>query len=439
MSAYFGIQAENAFKQNLQYQSKTLDEKGFQLELVEYKKHFLGSSAIIRVSSDVSFINNWLSDFTLNVSSLNGPFFITKKGLDFGASRWFIRLDPESFSVQAKEKIKSIFPQAFPHAVVIVGFEKESTLYASLQTAWLDTTVTGFYDLTTFSYRGALDITGLNYASPSLDLSADMASVNIQYPNTETVESNIARVSSNTASIRIPQLTIKHALLTEPIVVSVKGNNKITIKNNRVDSFINIQFTNKNSSSTAQSERLPIDTLTVSSEIKGIQPERFIELMEAKAELDNLSFQAQWELEEQGELPEGQDKIWQLQNQIVTLNKQYPATVYNVIFPINAAIKAGINDKTSFSNRNIRFELKSSNKQGKSTLKGFLKPAANSGLYSESGVFFNGDSSIGFADLIEAEAKVLLDERLYHYLSKHSPVTKKKFLLLFEQNKLLMY
>ncbi len=435
MSWYFGAQAENEFRKSLDNQTEKLGEKPFRLELLEYKKHFLGSTAAVRVSSDIPLLNDWLGDFVLKLSSLNGPLFITKKGVDTGASRWFIRIDPESFSAESQENLRRIFPETLPAAVLIVGFDKESSFYSSLQTEWLDSKVTAFYNLSTLSYRGVLDITKLKYSTPSFKLSADDATVSFQYPNeTVTSDNTVNNVvnnqetkasglsegshfsSSKTASIQVPHLTINHQALADPIVVSLKGNSKISLKSSMLDTFINLNLEQLKQPLDQAVDVLPIENLDITAHVAGIQQSSFLHLMETKAELDNLMMQTQWELEENGELPEGQDKIWQLQDQINILKERYPFSFYQAVF----------SPERNADTKNITFDMRSTNKQGQSTLKGYLKPSTYSGV------------STRFADLFEAEAQITLDDLLYTYISKHSAIRKKQFSLLYKQNKLLM-
>ncbi len=190
MSWYFGNEAEYDFRQSLEVHTNKLGEKPFRLELLEYHKHFLGSTAAIRVSSDIPLLNDWLGDFELTLNSLNGPLFITNKGVDFGVSLWLISMVPESFSAESLENLRIIFPETLPTAVLIVGFDKESSFQSSFQTEWLDSKVTGFYNLSTLSYRGAFDISRLNYSMSGLTLSANDGTINFQYSNEVSSRNN---------------------------------------------------------------------------------------------------------------------------------------------------------------------------------------------------------------------------------------------------------
>ena len=284
-----------------------------------------------------------------------------------------------------------------------------------------------FYNLSTLSYRGALDITQLNYVSPSFNLSTDDGAISFQYAN-ENVENNndtevsglsdVTNISSTkTVSIQIPHLTINHQTIVDPIEVSLKGNSKISIRSSMIDTFINLDLLQLKQFTGQSVNELPIEKLNISTHIKGIQQSSFLRMMETKAEIDNLRMQTQWELEEHGEVPEGQDKIWQLQNQISNLKNEYPVSFYNAIF----------SDENATNNKNISIEMQSSNDQGQSRLKGYLKPSSNT------------DVSTRFVDLFAAEAQVTLDDLLYTYISNHSGIRKKQFSLSYEQNKLLMH
>ncbi|WP_299873770.1 DUF945 family protein [uncultured Cocleimonas sp.] len=420
-SWYFGVQAEKEFRQILEVQTNKLGEKPFRLELLDYDKDFLGSTAAVRVSSDIPLLNDWLGDFELKLKSLNGPLFITKKGVDFGVSRWFIRIDPESFSAESKENLFRIFPEELPKGVLIIGFDKESSFDSSFKTDWLDSQVTAIYNLSTFSYRGAFDIKRLNYSSTGIKISADEGKISFQYPNSvetlnEIESSNLDNPATyKTVSINVPQLNIDSQIISHPIVAALKGNSQITIKNNVIDTFVKLHFNRLKQSSDQNNEVLPIDQLQITAQGSGIQQSSFLQVMENKAELDNLQMQTQWELQENGELPEGQDKIWQLQNQIHRLNQKYPVSFYNALF----------SSKDNVST-NPSLEIQASNDSGQSSLIGHLKPSVNSG------------ESTRFIDLLEAEASVSLDDMLYDFISKRTAIRKKQFSLLYKQNKLLM-
>jgi len=421
MSWYLGNEAEKEFRQVLELQSNKLGEKPFRLELLDYKKNILGSSAVVRISSDMPLLDDWIGDFNVTLKSLNGPVFITKKGVDFGVSRWFIRIDPDSFSAESKENLLRIFPEELPTGVLIIGFDKESSFDSSFKTEWLDSKVTAIYNLSRSSYRGAFDIFRLNYSSSGIKFSADEGTISFQYPNSvqtlNEIESDTLdnHVTYKTVSIKIPQLNIDSQILSHPIVAALKGNSQITINNNVIDTLIKLHFNRLKKSSDESDEVLPIDQLQITAQGSDIQQSSFLQVMETKAELDNLQMQTQWELQENGELPEGQDKIWQLQNQIHRLNQKYPVSFYNALFSSK--------DNVSTS---PRLEIQASNDSGQSSLIGHLKPSINSG------------ESTRFIDLLEAEASVSLDDMLYDFISKRTAIRKKQFSLLYKQNKLLM-
>jgi hypothetical protein len=276
-----------------------------------------------------------------------------------------------------------------------------------------------------------LELSRLDYASPIIQLSADNGLMNFQYPDNlsdsngndtnnpsikTSTESADAGVSYKNASIQIPQLRINSQRLSESIFTDFKGHSQITFKDDVIDTFLTLNFTRLNKTSTENSDDLPIDQLQITAQSSGIQQASFLQVMESKAELDNLQMQTQWELQENGELPEGQDKIWQLQNQIHRLQQQYPVSFYKALF----------SSKNELNMNNPSIEIKASNPSGVSTLIGHLKPSENSG------------ESTRFSYLLEAESKVTLDDLLYAYISKRTAIRKKQFSLLYKQNKLLM-
>ncbi len=199
-------------------------------------------------------------------------------------------------------------------------------------------------------------------------------------------------------------------------MASLAGNSQIVFENGMIETSIKVNFEKRSQLTEILEEILPIDKLEITAHSAGIQQSSFLQLMETKAELDNLRMQTQWELEEHGEMPEGQDKIWQLQNQINSLKQQYPVSFYKALFPSNETLESNA----------LSVEIKTSNDKGQSRLSGYLKPSVNS------------SDSTRLTDLLDAEAKVTLDDLLYSFISKRSAISKKQFSLLYRQNKLLM-
>jgi hypothetical protein len=400
-SWYFGTQAENALKSALEINTGVSGEKLFRAELIEYRRTWLGAKAKVRLSSDNIYLSERLNEIDLSANLLNGPVFLTEKGLSLGTSLWSIRVDESSLTEDQLQTLQGIFPQGLPSIDIRQDFKQRADYVAKFHSMLGKVLITGLFDLDSEDNRGAITLDDFVLGVPPNMIRAK--SVNISYQHQKALTS---AYNPGTSSLQIPVLEISLNSLPGPIRVSVKANSDISIDNNNLKGFIKVNAINKNL------QIFPVKGAGFTLQFKGLSGDGLVQLTEARAELDNLYQQTQWLLEEQGEVPEGQDQIWLLRDQIENASKRLPQTLMQTAF--NEA-KAQVN-----------FTVKTFSNTSDSTLSGEIVPADS---------LQSADSLISF---FMARARVSLDDDLYQFVNKHFGINKKQFSFTFKQNKLLM-
>jgi hypothetical protein len=400
-SWYFGAKAENNLKSILLENTALFGERLFRADLIDYRKTWLGANAILRISSDITFLSEQVGEFDLKVVLLNGPVFIDKSGLSLGTSRWTLQIDENNLTADQLQSLQSIFPESIPIADVRLDFKQKAQYFAKFKSFLGESQITGVFDLESEDNRGVIKLTNFSLGVYPIRVSSE--SINISYQHQKALT---AAYKPGTSSMQIPAFEISHELLLDPVTISVKANSDIAIENNYLNGFVKVKINNNSV------QPIPIKEAQITLQFNGLSSDSFIQLTEAKAELDNLQQQIQWVLEEQGEVPEGQDQIWQLQDQIDKASKQLPQALMQRVF----------NGEKS----QVKLEVSSNNNSGSSSLSGLIKSADR---FSES------DKLISFLQL---ESKVNLDDDLFKFLKSHSVVNKKQFSLVIKKNKLLM-
>ncbi len=400
-SWYFGTKAENNLKSMMQSSSMLSGERLLRAELIDYKRTWMGANAILRVSSDFSFLSEQLGEFDAKVMLLNGPVFIDKSGISLGTSRWNLRIDENNLTAEQLQNLQIIFPEALPIVDVRLDFKQKAHYISKLVSFLGESQITGVFDLKSEDNRGAIKLANFSLGASSNRVSADIIDINYQHQKALT-----AAYKPGTSSLQIPVLKIKHESMRDLIKLSVKSHSDISKENNALNGFIKVNIYNDST------QYFPIKQADITLQFNGLSSDSFIQFTEAKAELDNLQQQTQWVLEEQGEVPEGQDQIWQLQDQVEKATKQLPQAIMQGVF--------------NGGKSQLKLEVQSSNNSGVSSLSGVIKPADRLPVT---------DHLISY---LQAEAKVKLDDDLFQFIKSRSAVNKKQFLLTFKHNKLLM-
>jgi len=400
-SWYFGSKAENNFRFALSEKSSVSGESLFSAELISYKRTWIGANAILRISSDNTFFSERFGEFDAKVNLLNGPVFFDDSGVSIGTSRWIIQPDELSLSEAQLLDLRSYFPDIVPVLTVTMDFNQKAHYVGELQSKSGKVLLTGEYDLESEDNKGVVSIDDFTFDDTSKKLSAKNIKLGFQHQKSIT-----ASYKPGTATLLIPELTISTDLLRESVTLAIKAESHISSKNNNLNGFIKLVVENKNTA------EIPVNNAVFTVQFVKLAVDTFIQLSEAKAEIDNLQQQIGWVLQEQGEVPEGQDHIWQLQDQIEQASTQLPIELMQNAF--------------NHGESQIKIEINTTNNSGSSMLSGIIKPAD---------YFALSDLLISY---LQAEAEVKLDDELFKFLNLYTAINKKQFSLMLKQNKLLM-
>jgi len=395
---YLGSKAEQEFKSYLQKSSQVVGKKLFRAELLNYEKTLTGANATLLVSSDFPEISERIGDFELNAKLYNGPLFIRKSGVKFGSSRWLLSF-PDNPNIN--QKLKEFFPETLPLGVVRIDFDKKAHYWTKAKMSFAEVIITGGYDLQTDNNRGAIALNHFSYGAARNRVSAE--NINISYQHQKAITANY---KPGTASVQADNLKISHQNLNKSLLVNLKGNSNISYTadtKNELSGFVKVDVSNQ------QMGGYPFESANVSLLFKGLSSNGFVAYNEANAELENLKQQVDWVLEELGELPEGQDQIWELYDRIEQATKALPQKLADVA-----------------EGSVVRVNISSKYQGEESQLKGQVYLDA-----SES-------SAEAWLSLLAGKAKVQLSEALFSTLKQKLPLKKPDFTLQLKQKKVLM-
>jgi len=402
---YIGERTEAELKRVLEHNSQQTGEQLLRVELVSYKKNLLGADASLRISSEVPIISKHLGELQITAKMFNGPIFLTKSGIDIGSSRWFFSFGESNFDNDDIENLLNFFPADLPSASVNIDFDQKVHYSSKIDTLWFKSVTNGFYDLKYQLNRGSVDIDKFKYGALANLVLAEK--LHISYQHQKPLNSNY---KPDSTSILIPELIINHKFLASPVIYSVKVISNIVSSNKELSGFIKIIM--KRTESSIQINTNLVDSAQISLLFKGISSDGLIKWYEVKSDLDNLQQQSQWLLEEQGELPEGQDQIWQLQDRIEMATKELPKTFKESVF--------------NHGKSQIHFDAWSNNSSGTTSFTSDIFPTKTL------------PASSHLSSFLQAQAKVTLDDLLYQFLATHTLVNKKQFILNFNNNQILM-
>ena len=403
---YFGSKAEQEFKTLLQQSSQLAGKRFFRAELLHYKKTPSGAKASLGISSDYPALADRMGDLELQVKLLNGPVFFTRSGVSVGSSRWKLKVVDVTSDVNEEEQelkeYEDIFPNGLPSAVVRVEFDEKAHYESKFGTSFATLFVTGVFDLETQDNRGAISLKNFVFGNQPNVISSDNIQVSYQHQKAITT-----RYKPGTASLQATSLQIKYEQLLEPLVFDIKINSNISLENNALQGYLNADI--HNISPDVGAEGIPVEKADVSFQFDGLPADALIAFSEANDELDNLHQQAQWALEELGEVPEGQDQIWKLYDRIEESTNVLPKILSEHMAEGLIRLKATTHYKGSSSQLDAKLKLESDN------------PKISSWL-----------------SLLKGEAQVELDEYLLEKIQKFLPITNANFQLLLKNNKVLM-
>lgn len=409
---YLGYGTEKIFKEEPQ------TNEYYHFEQLSYQKTLLGAKARIRLSSKLSFIGEETDNLELNIKLQNGPFFIDDSGINIGKSRWSITSGEGDLSNIKSNKTD--FLLSLKNATVRIDFDKKAHYLLKVKLSNTLAIIKGVYDLQTGENLGSLHLEGLNIDSPQGKLIAEKAKISYQYENMGSSGNNHGVVT-----VDIPSLQFFNN--KDVIESDLNSTSVISFKDNALSGTIKINVNVKNA------VNQPIKNIKSEFAIKGISKSGMMDLYTAYDHLNNLSQQANWQQEENGEFPDGQDQIWQIYDQVETLSRQLPDLLKNEVLNANSS---------------FRFKIDVASKSGFSKLSGQIEreliESKAEMIKTRGGVFdtSNQNGSLSILQLLstvlKGEANVKLDKRLLEFISKRTVIDRDEFKLIWKRNKLLM-
>ena len=404
---YYGSYTEQSFKAYLKNYSAINAEDNFTVNLLNYRNTILGATAKFSINSKVSIGS--IDDLYFEVSLLNGPVFITKTGISTGRTRWLVSLDETSLGEKERNYINSVFLKSVPKLLIRIDFNEKSYYSSTFETNIGVANLQGIYDIKTVSNEGVIVMNDFHYKFPSNKVSSKEVSITYKQGNKRAGVDKLT-----TIDIHSEKLQLKNKGIKEPIEVDflMKTNLRQAKASLAGDSNIKIKQNSEN--------LIPFDFMSLNFIFKGISTNGFLRFNEAKADLANLQQQVKWSLEENGELPEGQDQIWQ----------HYDVMEENIKRIKSKLVKEIFNDDSY-----MQLSAESTNKSGKSQLKADLKITDES---LQETIKKEGGGFISLFSILTGKADVVLDKDLLSYMNHSFPVLRSKFKLVLKESKLLM-
>jgi len=415
---YFGASAEKTLVGYLQKKPLITSKDIFNVELQDYRKTLFGAKAKLKISSDIPIIAEKIGEIDLIAKLLNGPVFVTKRGISTGVYRWFITVDKSKLTKSKKENLRAFFPNQLPHVIIRADFEKKVHYSSDFLSTFGQINLAGIFNLKQEKHHGTLKMQNFHYDFPPNQLTAKQ--VKLDYQGQSSQVTTIAINTPNKMAVEIPNLKIKLQHLKKPIELALKASSTIRQTNGYINGYANITTALLNRKQ-QENKPLPIDKANISVMLRGISTQGFLKYKALEAELNNLKLQAQWSLQENGEFPEGQDQIWQLYNEIDEKAQHLPVIIFNELL-----------------NKESLIELKavSYNSSGQSRLTGKLKSHIEED--AEKNVKKGGDDLNTLFSNLKGEAKVEIDSELFPFLQNFLPLSKSEFKLILKDSKLLM-
>ena len=381
------------------------DENDFQIELLSYKRTVLGAKAKFQINFNYPVLGGLFDKIEINAKEINGPIFVNESGIGLGKSHWLFQIDESTLDLDMLESIKLFFPDELPLLNATIGFDDRVHYQSKAKLPIARFLLTGFYDAATKESRSAIALEKLSLRNDSVGLVAEKVLLSIQHQKTKNKTYIPEKVS-----ISIPSLEVNSSLFKHPIFLELKANSHIYSENEQLNGFIKVLL--KQQRINNDSFIVPVSSANLALYFNKLSSSVLFSFSEINAEISNLHQQVSWVLEENGQYPEGQDQIWQLNDELKSLLEQRSKILVN---------KLGKKDAQ------LHLEGKFEDATGISQLKGALKPSIKN--HNKASLF----------SLFSGEADVSLTADLYNYLSGLVALKKKQFKLVFEDNKLLIY
>ncbi len=360
---YFGANAHSELKHYLTHSALIPGEKLFRAEMIDFKKTAFGAKARLKIYSDTRFLNETLGDIDLQARILNGPLFIDEQSpfdhrLHTGTTRWHLSIDQTSLDASQKDILNTLFPDQLPTATIVIDFDRQAHYEICLHSYLGKALIRGIYNLNTDENRGSVKLDNVVLTGLSLRFKIPQASIEYQHQKNIT-----AAFKPGTTRLFIPELQLDHTKLKQPLIVQLNGDMALQTSHSNQQDFltalVKMHVTQKKPPQ--KSGMFPVDEADLRLVINNLSLDGLIAVSETRAELDNLRQQIQWTLEEKGELPEGQDQIWQLNEQLQQRQDQLPVLISQKLFSANPAggssEKPGVNMAITAGDSNLSGHL----------------------------------------------------------------------------------
>lgn len=384
----------------------------FKLSILESSNSILGSKSkvLLNLNSNnevANLLEDSFGELLLSIDIKNGPILFNKAGFSFGKSAWGITFNKNNIDAEINTNSNLKHNTAYLQQ----SFENNIEYHVPLNLSNSNIQIKGVYDTNTSKNKGTITSDKLTFKNDRYFLQSN--ELDLKYIVIQDKINDQEREQKFYIKSTFFKVLFRHKNMEKSLNLKTNIDGNIFIKNNTLNSTNNISFMNANGST------YPIDNGKFNLKISDLDLLNVTQLIDDISEVKNLNKQAQWVLEEQGELPEGQDQIWQLQDQV----KRFETTLINTTSKaINNDIKKMPVFKFSFVNQ---YQGNQSIVKGK--IDSFSESLSNKDI-----------NDLSVFSLIEVNANVTLNELMFKYLSGKIPIKKKQFSLSYRDNKLLM-
>lgn len=389
------------------------------LNMKEFSSSIFGTNGILIASLNEKYSFHEITkripnELQINFNFKNGPVLYNKTGLSIGKSAWRVTIDEQYIAHAINNDIASnnkTFLKQSPTAYFKHSFDNFIEYSLVLKQFELDLLIKGKINTKSNNHTGS--ITSKKILINEDNITAKLSNLELKYKSVSKDLNGTNVPDKFYLRTKVPELTIKHKKMESFLNLSVIHNGKSTFNGNTFDSENTIELTN------LKKRLYPIDDGLLDIKVNNLNISKITKLFDQFGYIKNLQQQSHWVLEEQGELPEGQDKIWQLQDQS---SRHREVLVDNV-------------EKVLISNKTKKpvftFFLLNQFKNKQSRVNGYIDVIDNSNQQYQ-------NNELIFSNLTQVNANVSLDKLLYAFMSKQIPINKNQFKLTYKNNQLLM-
>jgi len=401
---YLGKNTEQRFKA-LFDESPDTTEALFDIKLLSFSSSIFSAKAKLAFNLNQTHSISRLVDETewiFDIDMFNGPVLIDDSGIRFGNALWKASLDHNSAAKLANlHRIKQIKPFTFTE-----NFEQDIAYTLPLSYKQSNVLVKGEIDALSFLNKGLVTSENFTFANTNYQVQAKNLELNFEH----ALKNNNA-YKEIILSGKTPDLSYKHKAFKDKVDLQVAYKGKLALEKGIFNSD-NTALIKPSANSD-----IPLTKSNMRVKVTDLNLDKLLKFVNHTDTRKNLSDQIDVILEEQAELPEGQDQIWQLQDQISQLSNDLPTLISEVI------------RRESSKKPSIQFSMKHFTSQSHSTVNGELQSIETP---------IEAIKEHSFGSLTQFKANVNLDDELFKYLSLKHPIKEKSFVLIYKNNKLLM-